>query len=151
MFTSNLTRLDLCTFAWIIIKKSSLSQLNKQTRPGEFYHLTRLPTDYNLRNHVTLIFIPSIQRHAPTSSRGTRSRCAKMAAIVNEVYCTITVWDRFLEEDFWSSFPLDLERNDNSPIIQFGTSLTQTPSTLNFKINEYFWKNSPSFRSINVE
>ena len=32
---------------------------------------------------------------------------------------------------------------DNSPIIQFGTTLTQTPLTLNFKINEHFCKIPP--------
>ena len=143
MFTLNLTRLDLCTFAWIIIKKSLLSQLNKQTRPGEFYHLTanwlqsKKPRDID--------FIPSILRHAPTWSRGTRLGCAKMAAIVNEVYCTITIWDCFLEEEVWPSFLLDRERKDNGPVTQFGTTLTQTPSTLNFKINEHFWKTPQVF------
>ena len=118
-----------------------MSQLNKQTRPGEFYHLTanwlqsKKPRDID--------FIPSILRHAPTWSRETRSGCAKMAAIVNEVYCTITIWDHFLEENFWPSFLLDRERKDNSPIIQFGTTLTQTPLTLNFKINEHFCKIPP--------
>ena len=138
MFTSNLTRLDLCTFAWIIKKKSLLSQLNKQTRPGEFYHLTA--NWLQSKKPCDIDFIPSILRHAPSWSRGTRSRCAKMAAIVVEVHFTITIWDRFLEEEVWPSFLLDRERKDNGPVTQFGTTLTQTPSTLNFKINEHFWK-----------